>query len=138
MRSVSQSASCARYGSPCLGYVDSIAHIHSKVKYYFSVFRKWFLTASRSVTSGNYTEVQAVRSNCTGRECRMRFCRCMTFEESKGGRGGALARCLPTWISYHTLSYLSTVIFCFFVHSLFAYLFAYLPCPMSHFCAVRH
>ena len=45
--SVSLSASCARYGSPCLGYVDSIAHILSKVKHYFSVFRKCFLTFTR-------------------------------------------------------------------------------------------
>ena len=47
-RSVSLSASCARYGSPCLGYVDSIAHILSKVKHCFSVFRKcFFLTFTR-------------------------------------------------------------------------------------------
>lgn len=47
VRSVSLSASCARYGSPCLGYVDSIAHILPKVKHYFRFFRKWFLTFTR-------------------------------------------------------------------------------------------
>lgn len=47
-RSVSLSASCARYDSPCLGYVDSIAHILPKVKHYFRFFRKCFLTISHT------------------------------------------------------------------------------------------
>lgn len=37
VRFVSLSASCARYDSPCFGYVDSIAHILPKVKHYFRI-----------------------------------------------------------------------------------------------------
>lgn len=132
---------------PCLGYVDSIAHILPKVKYYFRFFRKWFLTFTRGEGSDFRvpSPVCAMRSSfcplCPCCPCRvdggahglvssarafpgglllavpcdcMRLCRCMTFEESKGGRGGALARCLPTWIAYHILSYLSTHFFIFF------------------------
>ena len=47
-RSVSQSASCARYGSPCLGYEWIISQILPNVKHYFRFLRKWFLIASRS------------------------------------------------------------------------------------------
>lgn len=47
-RSVSLSASCARYDLPCLGYVGIVSHILPKVKHYFRFFRKcFFLTLTR-------------------------------------------------------------------------------------------
>lgn len=41
--SVSLSASCARYGSPCFDFPWIISQVRFRVKYYFSVFRKLFL-----------------------------------------------------------------------------------------------
>lgn len=60
VRSVSQSASCARYGSPRLGYEWIISQILFPVKHYFRLFRKLFLTASRSGRLHSVSSVLAV------------------------------------------------------------------------------
>lgn len=107
-RSVSLSASCARYGSPCLGYEWIISQILSNVKRYFSDFRNCFLTASRLDFLHIVSSALAVMAGKV--VCGFVGASRLGRETGRGWRG--CPRCpVPFSVFYHSVSRLSTLIF---------------------------